>query len=66
MMQITIHLRELRKAQGLSQQQLADKAEMSIQSVQSVERGKSLPGAYNLCLFAKALGCTLNDLVTFE
>ena len=65
-MQITIHLRELRKAQGLSQQQLADKAGMSIQSVQSVERGKSLPGAYNLCLFAKVLGCTLNDLVTFE
>ena len=65
-MQITIHLRELRKAQGLSQQQLADKAGMSIQSVQSVERGKSLPGAHNLCLFAKALGCTLNDLVTFE
>ena len=65
-MQITIHLRELRKAQGLSQQQLADKAEMSIKSVQSAERGKSLPGAYNLCLFAKVLGCTLNDLVTFE
>ena len=65
-MQITIHLRELREAQGLTQQQLADKAGMSINSLQSAERGKSLPGAYNLCLFAKALGCTLNDLVTFE
>ena len=64
-MQITIHLRELREAQGLTQQQLADKAEMSIKSVQSAECGKCLSGAYNLCLFAKALGCTLNDLVSF-
>lgn len=65
-MKITIHLRELRKAQGLTQRQLADKAGMSRKSVQSAERGRSLPGAYNLCLFAQALGCTLNDLVTFE
>ena len=66
MMQITIHLRELRKAQGLSQQQLADKAGVNVYSVHNAERGKALPGAYNLCLFAKGLGCTLNALVTFE
>ena len=65
-MQITIHLRELRKAQGLTQQQLADKAGLPVHSVRNVEWGISLPGAYNLCLFAKGLGCTLNDLVTFE
>ena len=66
MMQITIHLRELRKAQGLTQQQLADKAGVNMHSVHYAERGKALPGTKNLCLFAKALGCTLNDLVTFE
>ena len=65
-MKITLHLRELRKAQGLTQQQLADKAGVNVYSVNYAERGKGLPGAYNLCLFAKALGCTLNDLVTFE
>ena len=65
-MQITLHLTELREAQGLTQKQLADKAGLPINSVSNVERGITLPGAYNLCLFAKALGCTLNDLVTFE
>lgn len=65
-MKITLHLAELRKAQGLTQKQLADKSGVNIKSVSSAERGQGLPGAYNLCLFAKALGCTLNDLVTFE
>ena len=65
-MQITLHLTELRKAQGMTQQQLADKAGLPINSVSTVERGITLPGTYNLCLFAQALGCTLNDLVTFE
>lgn len=65
-MDITIHLAELRKAQGMTQQQLADKSGVSIKSINAVERGQCLPGAYNLCLFAKGLGCTLNDLVTFE
>lgn len=65
-MQITLHLTELREAQGLTQKQLADKAGLPINSVSNVERGNTLPGTYNLCLFAQALGCTLNDLVTFE
>ena len=65
-MKITIHLRELREAQGLTQKQLAIKAGMPVNSVRNVEWGISLPGTYNLCLFAQALGCTLNDLVTFE
>lgn len=65
-MKITLHLTELRKAQGLTQKQLAIKAGVPVNSVRNVEWGISLPGAYNLCLFAKALGCTLNDLVTIE
>ena len=42
-MQITLHLTELRKAQGLTQKQLADKSGVNIKSVCSAERARVSP-----------------------
>jgi transcriptional regulator with XRE-family HTH domain len=56
-------LRRLRKAQGLSQYAMADKAGISRQYVRKLEAGLSDPTLGMLQRLAKALKITLAELV---
>ena len=53
-----------RKANGLTQIQLAEKLNYSDKAISKWERGESLPDVYILQIIAEMFGITLNDLVT--
>lgn len=53
-----------RKANKLTQLQLADKLNYSDKAISKWERGESLPDLYILSLIADIYGITLNDLIT--
>ena len=59
------HLRALRKARGLSQQALADEAEISWPTVQRMEAGKQVASLDVLASLAQALALPLKELVDF-
>ena len=56
-------LAELRKAKGLSQEELADKLGVSRQAVSKWERGEASPDTDNLIELAKIYGISLDELV---
>lgn len=56
-------LRELREAEGWSQEEFADRAGLHRTYVSAVERGVRNPTLSVLARIAKALGITLSDLV---
>jgi len=56
-------LREYRKkAGGMTQQSLADKAGVTRQSIISIEQGKYRPTVELALRLARALGCVVEDL----
>ena len=57
---------ELRKARGLSQEELADKLNVSRQAVSKWERGESSPDTDNLIELAKIYGITIDELINGE
>lgn len=59
------HLRALRKQQGLSQQALADEADISWPTVQRVEAGTQSATLEVLAALAQALGLSLSELLRF-
>jgi transcriptional regulator with XRE-family HTH domain len=59
------HLRELRKQRGLSQQALADEADISWPTVQRVEAGTQSPTLDVLGALARALQLPLALLMSF-
>ena len=56
----------LRKANGLTQAELAEKINYSDKSVSKWESGNGIPDVYTLMQIAELFGVTLNDLVTAE
>jgi transcriptional regulator with XRE-family HTH domain len=60
------HLRRLRKARGLSQQALADEAELSWPTVQRVEAGTQVASLDVLASLALALHLPLKELLDFD
>ena len=58
----TTRLRELRQARGLSVRGLAKEAEVSAETVYSVEHGKRQPSVRTLGKIARALGVEVKDL----
>ena len=56
-------LYELRKKNGLSQEELADKLGISRQAVSKWERAEASPDTDNLILLAKLYGVTLDELL---
>jgi transcriptional regulator with XRE-family HTH domain len=60
---IQTHLRELRVARGLTQQQLAAMIESNHPFISTMERGLTLPGLAMLVRLAVALDCGVVDLV---
>ncbi|HEY0144534.1 MAG TPA: helix-turn-helix transcriptional regulator [Thermoanaerobaculia bacterium] len=57
------HLRELRHARNLTQQQLAAMIDSNHPFISNVERGLTLPGLAMLVRLADALECRVSELV---
>jgi transcriptional regulator with XRE-family HTH domain len=57
------HLRELRLARGLTQQQLAAMIDSNHPFISNMERGLTLPGLAMLVRLADALECNVSELV---
>jgi len=57
------HLRELRLARGLTQQQLAALIDSNHPFISNIERGLTLPGLAMLLRLSGALRCDVSDLV---
>ena len=58
-------LREVRKAKGMTQQELAEKAGLHLTYVGHLEAGKYHPTMFVVWKVAKALGVGLNELINF-
>lgn len=56
-------LREFRKQKGLSQEKLAEAADLNTTFVGSIERGQANPTLDTLCKLANALGIEVLDLL---
>jgi transcriptional regulator with XRE-family HTH domain len=52
-----------RRAKGLSQEVLAEKADLDRTYLSDIERGVRNPGIKNVIVIAKALGITPSDLM---
>lgn len=59
-------LRTVRNIRGMTQQQLADLCDISVQTVQKIENGIYSPKLVTAFLFCMALKCTIYDLFTLE
>jgi len=57
------HLRELRRARGLTQPQLAERCDSNVPFISNVERGVMLPGLAMLLRLSEALECKMSTLV---
>ena len=55
-------IRELRESKGLTQEQLAEKAEINPVQLSKYERGLNTPGSKTLSKLAKALDVTMDEL----
>lgn len=65
-MKIEENLRELRKQHGMSQEELAEKLEVSRQSVSKWENGSASPELDKLMQLCELFHCTLDDLLKGE
>ncbi len=63
--QLGERIRMLRKAVGLTQERLAEKADLSVNFIGNTERGENVPSLKTLRRVAKALGVHLKDLLDF-
>ena len=57
-------LKEIRKTQGLSQEQLAERIGVSRQAITKWETGKGMPDIENMMILAEIFKTTLDDLVS--
>lgn len=60
------HLRELRLMHGLSQEQLAWKADLELSQISRIERGVINTSVSQLYSIAEALDIPVNELLDFE
>lgn len=58
-------LREVRKAKGMTQQELAEKTGLHLTYIGHLEAGKYHPTMFVVWKVAKALGIGIDDLVNF-
>jgi len=56
-------LREIRKSRGITQGELAERANIHRVTIAKYETGKFEPGRENLFKLASALGCTAEELM---
>jgi putative transcriptional regulator len=63
---ISNHIKELRNAQGWTQEQLAKAVGVSRQSINSIERDRYVPSLPLALTFAKVFGCSTDQIFTLE
>ena len=56
------NLEDLRKASGLTQQELSEAAELSTKSINAIENGIYVPSTVLALKIAKTLSCKVEDL----
>ena len=56
------NLEQLRKAAGLTQQELSESAEVSRKSIKAIENGIYVPSTVLALKIAKTLSCSVEDL----
>jgi len=61
-----VHLRKLREAKGISQQKLADEADIAKITIQRIENAKFSATIDVLINLAQALNISLSELVDFK
>jgi putative transcriptional regulator len=59
-------IKELRTSRGWTQQQLAEAAGVSRQSINSIECNRYIPSLPLALLFARVFGCSTDDLFKLE
>ncbi|HJQ19590.1 MAG TPA: helix-turn-helix transcriptional regulator [Gemmatimonadaceae bacterium] len=59
-------VKELRLARGWTQEQLADAAGVSRQSINSIETGRYVPSLPLALTFARVFRCSTDDIFTLE
>ena len=57
------NLEEIRKAAGLTQQELSESAEVSRKSINAIENGVYVPSTVLALKIAKTLNCNVEDLI---
>lgn len=62
---IGLRIRTIRQSRGITQMQLADATERSVETISAIERGKNLPNVETLDRMAKALDVPLRDFFDF-
>ena len=60
------HLRSLRQGQGLTQEEVAHRADIHVTYLSGIERGRRNPSLRNMRRIAFALGISVKDLFSFE
>jgi putative transcriptional regulator len=63
---ITNRVKELRTNRGLTQEQLADAAGVSRQSINSIERNRYVPSLELALTFARVFACATDDIFKLE
>jgi putative transcriptional regulator len=63
---ITNRVKELRTARGMTQEQLAEAAGVSRQSINSIERNRYVPSLELALTFARVFACPTDDIFTLE
>ena len=63
---VRCHLKEIRMARGISREELEMISGVSLYTIASAEQNARLPRADTLCALAGSLGCTLDELLTFD
>lgn len=61
-----LRLKLIRKAQSLTQEDLAERVGRSVEAVSNMERGKSLPSFETIQQLATGLNVALKDLFDFD
>jgi len=56
------NLQQIRKARGLTQQQLSESANVSRKSINAVENGVYIPSTVLALKIAKTLNCSVEDI----
>lgn len=65
-LKMQLFIEERRKAKGWSKSKLADVSGVARSYITELEQGKYIPTVYTLSKIAKALGCSMDELVKFE
>jgi putative transcriptional regulator len=63
---ITNRVKELRTARGMTQEQLAEAAGVSRQSINSIERNRYVPSLELALIFARVFACPTDDIFKLE